>query len=213
MKTVKWIDENFEEVIMVALLLLMTLIMGMQVFSRYVMKSSLTWSEELTRYMFIWCGFLSIAYCARKKLALRVDMLLNALPKVLGKVFAVIALLIEGALFVHLFPFAYRIMDLAVVTERLSPAMQIPMWMMQSAPFIGFGLAVIRIAERIVMEVAGVEVQGKSADEEVVEHYVHEAEVDLQAGWEEEDEKSLENRWSYRWTKRSSKCRPRKEDK
>ncbi len=212
MKALKWIDENFEEVIMVALLLVMTLIMGLQVFSRYALKSSLTWSEELTRYMFIWCGFLSIAYCARKKLALRVDMLLNAMPKSVGKIMSILALLIEGALFVHLFPFAYRIMDLAVVTERLSPAMQLPMWMMQSAPLIGFGLAVIRIAERIVMEFAGVQVESKTAEEEVVEHFVEEAEVDLQAGWEDEDEKSLENRWSYRWTKRSSKRRARKED-
>ena len=35
MKIIKWLDDNFEEFILVILLLAMTLIMGIQVFTRY----------------------------------------------------------------------------------------------------------------------------------------------------------------------------------
>ena len=37
MKIIKWLDDNFEEFILVILLLAMTLIMGIQVFTRYLL--------------------------------------------------------------------------------------------------------------------------------------------------------------------------------
>ena len=52
-KVIHWLDENLEECILILLLIGMTLIMGIQVFSRYVLGMSLSWSEELTRYLFI----------------------------------------------------------------------------------------------------------------------------------------------------------------
>jgi len=51
-KILHWLDENLEEFILVIFLIAMTLIMGIQVFCRYVLGMSLSWSEELTRYLF-----------------------------------------------------------------------------------------------------------------------------------------------------------------
>ena len=59
MKIIRWLDDNLEEALLIALLVTMTLLMGLQVFSRYILNASLSWSEELTRYLFIWSGFLS----------------------------------------------------------------------------------------------------------------------------------------------------------
>lgn len=208
-KKPNWLEENFEELILVVLLILMAVIMGVQVFSRYVLKSSLTWSEEVTRYMFIWSGFLSVAYCARKRLGLRVDLLLNYMPKSMGTAMQVIALLLEAVLFIYLLPYAYIIMMRAVDTGRLSPATQVPMWMMQAAPFIGFGLAALRIMQRLYLEVTGQAVPAKSAEEEAVEHFVEEAEVDLKAGHSSDE--SMRASWTYRMTKRPSSRREDKE--
>ena len=47
------LDEYLEEVLLVILLAAMAVIMGVQVFCRYALSMSLTWSEELTRYLFI----------------------------------------------------------------------------------------------------------------------------------------------------------------
>ena len=66
MKIIRWLDDNLEEALLIALLVTMTLLMGLQVFSRYILNASLSWSEELTRYLFIWSGFLSISYCIKK---------------------------------------------------------------------------------------------------------------------------------------------------
>ena len=43
----QWLDENLEEFLLVIGLIAMTLIMGVQVFCRYVLGMSLSWSEEL----------------------------------------------------------------------------------------------------------------------------------------------------------------------
>ena len=40
-----WLDENLEEFLLVIGLIAMTLIMGVQVFCRYVLGMSLSWSE------------------------------------------------------------------------------------------------------------------------------------------------------------------------
>ena len=57
-KILHWLDENLEEFLLVFFLIAMTLIMGIQIFCRYVLGQSLSWSEEITRYLFIWSGFL-----------------------------------------------------------------------------------------------------------------------------------------------------------
>ena len=47
-KAIHWLDEYLEEFLMVVFLIAMTLIMGIQVFSRYILGVSLSWSEEIT---------------------------------------------------------------------------------------------------------------------------------------------------------------------
>ena len=60
-KAIHWLDANLEEFLLVILLVAMTFIMGIQVFCRYALGMSLSWSEELTRCIFIWCGFLAVS--------------------------------------------------------------------------------------------------------------------------------------------------------
>lgn len=59
---------------------LLTLIMFLQVVFRYLFNNSLTWSEELAKFIFIWITFLGSAICLRDKLHLKVDFLVNQLP-------------------------------------------------------------------------------------------------------------------------------------
>ncbi|MFQ9345378.1 MAG: TRAP transporter small permease [Coprococcus sp.] len=74
-KTVIWLDNYLEEFFMVISLILMTVIMGIQVFSRYVLGSAPSWSEEITRYLFVWSGFLSVSYAQKMYFPLRSNSL------------------------------------------------------------------------------------------------------------------------------------------
>lgn len=153
MAVLKWLDKHFEESVMSVFLILMTLIMGMQVFSRYALNASLTWSEEITRYLFVWCGFMSIALCIRFGLGLSVDQAVHLAPPKIGLGIKLFALTAQLMLFAWLTPGAYRFVHLAFSSGRLSPAAQIPIWVLQSAPVTGFSLAVIRCVQRIIITV------------------------------------------------------------
>ena len=66
MKVLRWLDQYLEEALLLIMLCAMTLVMGVQVAARYVLGSSLSWSEEITRFLFIVSGFISASFCIKK---------------------------------------------------------------------------------------------------------------------------------------------------
>lgn len=148
----RWLNENLEEFILVILLLLMTAIMGIQVFSRYVLGMSLSWSEELIRYLFIWSGFLSVSYCTKKCISIKIEQLVSMFPTRGRAFFKVVNHTIELTFFVYMIPFAYSYMMSAVESGQVSPACSIPMYYVQAAPLFSFVLVAFRIAQRWVIE-------------------------------------------------------------
>lgn len=60
---------------LVALLVLMVIAVLWQVFSRYITNNPSSWTEELSRYLFIWIGILGAAYAAGQQTHLAIDIL------------------------------------------------------------------------------------------------------------------------------------------
>ena len=52
-----------------------------QVIFRYVLNSPFTWSEELARYLFIWCAFLGWLIATRRNSHLVVSFLFERMPR------------------------------------------------------------------------------------------------------------------------------------
>ena len=121
-----WLDENLEEFLLVIGLIAMTLIMGIQVFCRYVLGMSLSWSEELTRYIFIWCGFLSVSYCSKKCLSIKIEQFVAIFPRRGKAVFKIVNHTFELIFFIYMIPFAFSYMMSSVKSGQLSPACKIP---------------------------------------------------------------------------------------
>lgn len=151
-KVIHWLDENLEECILILLLIGMTLIMGIQVFSRYVLGMSLSWSEELTRYLFIWCGFISVSYCSKKCLSIKIEQFVALFPRRGKALFKVVNHTFELIFFLYMIPFAWSYMMSAVTSGQVSPACSIPMYYVQAAPFVLFLLVAIRILQRWIIE-------------------------------------------------------------
>ena len=151
-KIVKWIDEYLEEGLLVISLGAMAVIMGIQVFSRYALGASLSWSEELTRYLFIWAGFLSVSYCTKRCISIKIEQFVALFPKRGRAMFKVANHTVELILFLYLLPFAWKYFMSAVENGQVSPAMGIPMDYVQAAPLVGFILCAIRIFQRWIAE-------------------------------------------------------------
>ena len=147
-----WLNHNLEEFILTVLLIAMSVIMGVQVFSRYALHMSLSWTEELTRYLFIWSGFLSVSYCTKRCLSIKIEQFVAIFPRRGKAVFKVVNHTFELIFFVYMIPFAFSYMMSAVQSGQVSPACGIPMYYIQAAPLFSFALVAFRILQRWIIE-------------------------------------------------------------
>lgn len=88
-KTLLWLSS--------AMFLFIVVITLVQVFFRYVLNDALSWSEELTRIIFIWMTFLCGAVAINQTRHMRVDTFINLLPergKLMANIFVHILLAI-----------------------------------------------------------------------------------------------------------------------
>lgn len=153
-KLLKWLDQHFEESILAVLLFVMMMIMGIQVTARYIFSNSLSWSEEITRFCFIWTGFLSISYCIRNNASIKieqfVDLFKNAADGKVVQLLHILEYVIEGILFLYLLPYAYHYVYSAYISKASSPAVGIPMWIIEGITIISFVLCEVRILQLLV---------------------------------------------------------------
>lgn len=153
MKALKWLDENFEEAVMIILLMFMTMIMGVQVCARYLFNFSLSWTEEITRYLFVWSGFLSIGFATQKAIAIRLEQLTEKLKGKVKSMVFIVDYVIEFVFFAYMIPSAWNYLMTAIESGQVSTACEMPMWFLQAAPFVGFVLVEVRLAEKIYREI------------------------------------------------------------
>ena len=151
-KVLRWLDQNLEEFLLVLFLAAMAVIMGIQVLARYVLGMSLSWSEEVARYLFIWSGFLSVSYCTKKCVSIKIEQFVASFPKRWKAALKVLNHTIELVLFLYHLPFAWNYFYSAVISGQKSPALGLPMYLVQAAPMAGFVLCAFRVVQRWVIE-------------------------------------------------------------
>lgn len=150
-KKLLFLERNLEEILMIMMLAAMTIIMGIQIFSRYVLGISLSWSEEITRYLFIWSAFLSVSLCTRKCISIKIDQFIKFFPRRGEAFFKVLNLTISFLFFAYLIPYSAAYLKSTIESGQVSPACGIPMYWVQSAPLICFSLTGIRLIQRWVI--------------------------------------------------------------
>lgn len=154
MRIIRWLDAHLEEAILTIFLFIMVAIMGYQVAMRYIFNSSLSWSEELTRYLFVWSSFISIAYCIRHQSSIKIDQILHLFPKVVQKVILLMIKVIMLLFFAYLLRYSFNVVRSTINSGQLTPALQIPMYLVHYASVVGFALAVFRILQSFVFVAA-----------------------------------------------------------
>ena len=154
MKALKWLDEHFEETVLVCLLILICCIELAQVVARNVsFISSLTWAEEFLRFCWIWSVFISLAYTIRKDSMLKVGALVDALPHNIGKIINIFVNLLLTAVMVYLGVYSTIVVDGIKKSGETSPALNWPMWIIYSIMVVGFFLAAVRGVQQIVLNI------------------------------------------------------------
>jgi TRAP-type C4-dicarboxylate transport system permease small subunit len=131
---------RFIEIFLVIIFGLLVIDVLWQVFSRYVLNTSFSWTEELARFSLIWLSILGAAYLNARREHLSMDFLygkfsdanrkkLSILIEILVFLFALIVMVIGGSNLV------YTTLHL----EQLSGTLRIPLgYIYAIMPFSGF---------------------------------------------------------------------------
>lgn len=144
----KFID-HFEEILGSFLVAVMVTISFVNVITRYFIKMSLSWSEEITVNLFVWVVLLGTSIAFKKGAHLGMEFLYERFPARWKKLLFILSCAMSVAFFVMLgWLGALEVkdeVDLCVITETLA----IPVWYYTAAVPVFSGLIVARIIQNM----------------------------------------------------------------
>ena len=177
--------DRIEEGICILCLIAMTTLVFANVFSRYVLHLSLSFSEEITTNLFVLLSMMGTAIAARRRAHLGLSILTDAVSPKIRR-----SLLIFGFGLSTIFCFAVFFYGIKMVRNeyilgQVTPSMQWPEWIYGC--FVPFGAAfmTLRFAQITLQEIRTPADQAKSD----VELIIQEAAEEEKAYLAKEDEK------------------------
>jgi TRAP-type C4-dicarboxylate transport system permease small subunit len=103
--------KNLERNISNLCLALLVIVLALQVFYRYVLQIGLSWSEEVSRFLFIWFAYVSASYAVQMGTHIRVGFIVDLLPKKIARAVKVLSdllwigfnltVVVSGLLLIH----------------------------------------------------------------------------------------------------------------
>jgi TRAP-type C4-dicarboxylate transport system permease small subunit len=147
----KRIIEHFEEYLLIGSLMFSVALVFMQVVMRYVFQNSLSWSEELARYLFLWQIWLGASYAAKEGRHLRIEIVQEFLS-VKGKIwFECFVTFIWFAFCVFLACKSSELTYKLFARMQVSPAMRIPIGFAYASVPAGTALMGLRLMQRMYL--------------------------------------------------------------
>ena len=144
--------DKLEEYVLCASLVLTTLIIFVQVIMRSVFNSSLTWSEELTRYIFIWQIWMGVSIAQKDKAHIKVD---------------VIATILLIAFNIFLVTSGIDLVQQMITRGNVSSAMRMPMWIVYIVLPLASGIFTLRLIGQVVEDIKALFGHGSDDNKEV----------------------------------------------
>lgn len=154
-----WMDKILS-IACAVLLTFMTVLVLIQVFSRYILNSPVAFTEELVRYSLIWTGFIGAAYAFSTREHMSLTIIRD---KFTGKAHTALLVLIDGLiLLMAIFVFTIGGFKLAVSASReFSALLGIPRSLVYSiAPISGVFIVLAQIIN-IYEDVTGEKVESE----------------------------------------------------
>jgi TRAP-type C4-dicarboxylate transport system permease small subunit len=152
-KGVRKFLDDLEENLLLLLLSVSVVVIFMQVVMRYVFQSSLSWSEELGRYIFIWFTWLGTGYAVRRRRHLRIEIMSDLFGERGRLVLEILAMIVWCAFSVFLVDKGFVITAMVWRRGQLTAAMEIPTALAYAAIPVGSALMALRLVDEIIRSV------------------------------------------------------------
>jgi TRAP-type C4-dicarboxylate transport system permease small subunit len=162
MKILKWLDDNFELIIMGAALIVIAVVVLIDVFGRTFLGVGITWGQEMSRNGEIVIAAMGISYGVRAGKHIKVDIIQTLFPKLQRpmEIFGDVVVMLFC-----IFTAYYGTAKLAATLKSgaTTAVMQIPTFYIYLIMEIGLILAAFRVVEKYVKEILA----GKKGGKEV----------------------------------------------
>lgn len=151
MKTVRrFFDIVFraEEWVSVVTLAAMAIVVIVQVLFRYVLSDPFVWTEELSRFLYIWLIMLGAGHSIRLNGHVRIELLMDMLPRPVQRFFDVAIPVIALAAFAIMLPYMFNYAKSQ--HKILSTALRLPYSMVYGAVFVGCVFILLHLVEKLL---------------------------------------------------------------
>ena len=124
--------DNFERDALMIALSIMVIVIFTNVVMRYIFNAGLSWSEELSRYLFIWFSWMGVSAGVKDAEHLRVEILQTKLLKrgmlKTNEVLTIIVSLVWLATTVVVAYYGFIVVSSQMSLGVVTPGMRIPVW-------------------------------------------------------------------------------------
>jgi len=146
----KFLDvlERVEKLFLVVTVAVMLLVMIYQVILRYVFSAANAWSEELTRYLFIFQVMVAASVAIRRNSHLQIDVLLNCMKPRLKKISTIISTLVGIGFLCFLLRYSLDLVQTGA--SNLSVGLRVPMSVPYTCLPIGTVLMLLTSVEVVI---------------------------------------------------------------
>lgn len=153
-RLIAWLDEYTEFYLNFFLYTLLTVIIVVEVFRRYVLDSATSYGEEVARYAFIWLAYFAAARGVKNRTHLSIDLFRDmcgrnvkfALFMLSDVCFLILSLIIIWT--------GTRFVMTTIEFDQHFTGINLPLWLAVSAVPIGWGMIAIRIVQRSIKTIA-----------------------------------------------------------
>lgn len=117
--------EKIMEYLVALIMFSLIMVVFTQVLLRYVLRTSLPWTEEMARYLFVWLVFIATSVCVKKQAHLGIDFLIIRLPQEVQRHFYTLSLVLSLAFSIVVVYKGYDLLSRS--GDQISPMLHVPM--------------------------------------------------------------------------------------
>ena len=148
-KLLKKLDQSFEEIVCMLLFVLLVGLVLVQVLFRFVFNFSLDWTEELSRFVFIWLVYMAVALAAKAGRHIRVEVMEHVLPPRIARFLPYIAEICWFGFCIYMVFHGAEITAGLMNSAQLAPVTQISMGYVYIIVPFGFALMAFRVLQQL----------------------------------------------------------------
>ncbi len=141
--------DHFEEILLVPALAFSTILIFAQVCAR-AFGSSIVWSEELVRYLYVWETWVGVSYATKRGSQLRITMIRDKFSPKGQMVVEIFVTIVWLAFAVFVFCMGIKAINAIAKFGQVSSALRIPLKYCYLSIPVGMGLMSIRLVESFI---------------------------------------------------------------